>query len=65
MPELGTLENRQAASLAGVAPVDRQSGQWKGKASSREDAPWLRQALYMPALVAVRFNPPLKAKYEA
>ena len=31
MPELGTLENKQAASLASLAPVARQSGQWKGK----------------------------------
>ncbi|MER8817850.1 IS110 family transposase, partial [Mesorhizobium sp. M0965] len=31
MPELGTLANKQVASLAGLAPVDRQSGQWKGK----------------------------------
>jgi transposase len=31
MNELGTLENKQAASLDGLAPVARQSGQWKGK----------------------------------
>jgi transposase len=35
MPELGSLENKQAASLAGLAPVARQSGQWKGKSFIR------------------------------
>lgn len=65
MPELGTLANKQAASLAGLAPVDRQSGQWKGKSFVQGGRSRLRQALYMPALVAIRFNHPLKAKYEA
>jgi transposase len=64
MPELGTLENTQAASLAGLAPVARQSGQWTGRASIRGGRANVRQALYMPALVAMRFNPDLKAKYD-
>ena len=64
MPELGTLENKQAASLAGLAPVARQSGQWKGKSFIRGGRANVRQALYMPALVAARFNPDLKAKYQ-
>jgi transposase len=63
-PELGTLENKQAASLAGLAPVVRQSGQWKGKSFIRGGRANVRQALYMPALVAARFNPALKAKYQ-
>ncbi|MBZ9777291.1 IS110 family transposase [Mesorhizobium sp. CO1-1-8] len=65
MPEIGSLANKQAASLAGLAPVDRQSGQWKGKSFIRGGRSWCRQALYMPALVAIRFNQPLKIKYEA
>lgn len=64
MPELGTLENKQAASLAGLAPVARQSGQWKGKSYIRGGRANVRHALYMPALVAARFNPDLKAKYQ-
>jgi transposase len=64
MPELGSLENKQAASLAGLAPVVRQSGQWKGKAFIHGGRAHVRQALYMPALVAARFNPDLKAKYK-
>lgn len=63
MPELGSLEAKQAASLAGLAPVARQSGRWTGRASIRGGRASLRQALYMPALVAARFNPDLKAKY--
>jgi len=64
MPELGNLDNKQAASLAGLAPVARQSGQWKGKSFIRGGRANVRQALYMPALVAARFNPDLKAKYQ-
>ena len=65
MPELGRLEARQAASLAGVAPVTRESGKWQGRSFIRGGRAVLRQALYMPALVVIRHNPPLKRKYEA
>lgn len=65
MPELGTLEPPEAASLAGLAPVARQSGKWTGRAFIRGGRANVRQALYMPALVAMRFNPDLKAKYQA
>ncbi|MEP7348613.1 MAG: IS110 family transposase [Sphingorhabdus sp.] len=63
MPELGTLENKQAASLAGLAPLARQSGQWTGKSHIHAGRANVRQSLYMPALVAARFNPDIKAKY--
>jgi transposase len=65
MPELGALEHRCAASLAGLAPMAHDSGQHRGKRFVRGGRAHLRQALYMPALVAVRFNAELKAKYEA
>ena len=64
MPELGTLEGKQAASLAGLAPVQRQSGSWKGHAYIRGGRAFLRQALYMPALVACRFNKDSRALYQ-
>lgn len=64
MPELGTLEAKQAASLAGLAPIARQSGRWTGRAFIRGGRASVRRALYMPALVAVRFNPDLKIKYQ-
>jgi transposase len=63
MPELGALEAGQAASLAGLAPVARQSGRWNGRAFIRGGRAAIRQAIYMPALVAARFNPDMKAKY--
>ena len=65
MPELGSLEQGQAASLAGLAPVARQSGNWTGRAFIRGGRANVRQALYMPALVAMRFNPDLKAKHQS
>jgi transposase len=64
MPELGTLGGKQVAALAGLAPVVRESGKWKGKARIKGGRASLRQALYMPALVATRFNPDLKARYD-
>lgn len=63
MPELGELENKQAAALAGLAPITRQSGQWRGKSFVQGGRATVRRALYMPALVAARFNPDLKEKY--
>ena len=65
MPELGTLDPKQAASLAGLAPVARQSGQWKGRSFIQGGRANVRRALYMPALVAARYNPDLKAKYQS
>ncbi|HIE55917.1 MAG TPA: IS110 family transposase [Chromatiaceae bacterium] len=65
MPELGTLAPKQAASLAGLAPVARDSGQWRGKRFIQGGRKFLREALYMPALVAIRFNPDMKMKYQA
>jgi transposase len=65
MPELGTLEHKAAASLAGLAPIARDSGRTSGQRFIRGGRAQLRQALYLPALVAVRFNAQMKAKYEA
>lgn len=64
LPEIGTLERKQAGSLAGLVPHARESGQWKGKSFISGGRKPLRDALYMPALVAMRFNPDLKTKYQ-
>ena len=64
MPELGSLNEKQVAALAGLAPIARQSGNWKGKSFIRGGRQQVRQGLYMPALVAIRFNADLKTKYE-
>lgn len=65
LPEIGTLDRKQAGSLAGLVPHSRESGQWKGKSFISGGRKPLRDALYMPALVAMRFNPDLKTKYAA
>ena len=49
-------------ALPGLPPVSRQSGKWQGKEHIRVGRSLLRRAVYMPALVAVRFNPELKVK---
>ena len=64
MPELGALEPEQAASLAGLAPIARQSGRWTGHAFIRGGRAPVRRAVYMPALVAAQFNPDMKATYD-
>ncbi|KZM49929.1 hypothetical protein OA90_10905 [Labrenzia sp. OB1] len=45
--------------------MTRQSGQWRGKAFIQGGRKFLRDALYMSALVATRFNPDMKGKYQA
>lgn len=64
MPELGTMEARQAAALAGLAPITRQSGKLNGHAHIRGGRAGLRKSLYMPAIVAARFNAELSEKYQ-
>jgi len=64
MPELGALDRRQVASLAGLAPWTRQSGQWRGKSFIGGGRAGVRSALFMGAMVAVQHNRPLKAFYE-
>lgn len=64
-PEIGTLGKKQVACLAGLAPMTRQSGTWKGKTFIQGGRKHLCDALYMPALVASRFNPDLQEKYQA
>lgn len=64
MPELGRLDRRQAAALAGLAPFTRQSGQWRGKSFIGGGRPAVRAALFMASLSAARHNPQLKAFHQ-
>lgn len=64
MPELGQLNRRQAAALAGVSPYNRDSGQWAGKRYISGGRPAVRRALYMAALSASRRNRQLKPFYD-
>ena len=64
LPELGTLDRRQIASLVGVAPVARDSGTRHGRRPIRGGRGAVRAPLYMAALVASRSNPTLRAVYQ-
>lgn len=63
LPELGTLSRKQIAALVGVAPLNRDSGRWRGKRVVWGGRATVRAALYMPTVVAVRWNPTLRAFY--
>jgi transposase len=64
LPELGTLTRRQIAALVGVAPLNRDSGTFRGKRTIWGGRATVRAALYMGALVAARHNRVLKAFYQ-
>jgi len=61
LPELGTLNRRQIAALAGLAPFTRQSGKWRGKSFISGGRTSVRTALFMAAMTAMRCNPALRA----
>jgi len=63
LPELGQLGRRQIAALAGLAPINRDSGQWRGRRCIGGGRRVVRSALYMATVVAVRYNPVLAAFY--
>jgi len=61
LPEIGRLDRRQIAALAGLAPWTRQSGQWKGRSFIGGGRASVRAALHMGAVTAIRHAPALKA----
>ncbi len=64
LPELGELNRKQIAALAGVAPLCRDSGKLRGRRSIWGGRAKVRAALYMGAFSARRSNPVIKAMYE-
>ena len=64
LPELGSLSRRQIAALTGVAPFNRDSGAFRGKRRIRGGRAHSRTALYLSAMVAIRYNPAIKRFYE-
>ena len=64
LPELGTTSHKSISYLVGVAPLNRDSGKFRGKRKIWGGRATIRCVLYMATLVAVRFNPPLKDFYE-
>lgn len=63
LPELGQLNRRAIAKLVGVAPLNRDSGTWRGHRTIHSGRAPVRAAVYMAALVATRCNPVIKAFY--
>jgi transposase len=61
LPELGRLDRKKIAALAGLAPFTRQSGQWRGRSFIGGGRTSVRTALFMGAMTARRHNPILKA----
>jgi transposase len=64
LPELGSLNRRQIAALAGLAPFTRQSGRWRGKSFIGGGRACVRTALFMAAMTAMRHNPVLRAFHQ-
>lgn len=64
LPELGQCDKKQIAALAGVAPMNRDSGQWRGQAHIAGGRLSVRCALYMATLPAIRFNPTIRDFYK-
>jgi transposase len=63
LPELGRLTRREIAKLVGVAPLNRDSGQFKGQRHIWGGRSSIRSTLYMPILSAIQHNPTLRELY--
>lgn len=64
LPELGTLNRKQIAALVGVAPLNRDSGLFRGQRMIWGGRGRIRSVLYMSVTCAIRFNPMLKTFYQ-
>lgn len=64
LPELGRLNRRQIAALVGVAPINRDSGTYRGKRMTGGGRRDLRARLFMPTLCAIRCNPVIREFYQ-
>ena len=64
LPELGHLGRREIASLVGIAPFARDSGTFRGTRRIRGGRASVRTVLYLAAMTASRFNPPLSELYQ-
>jgi transposase len=64
LPELGTLDRRKMAALCGLAPFHRDSGGMRGMRHCIGGRSKVRAALYMATIVAIRYNPRIRAHYQ-
>ena len=65
LPELGQLDRRRIAALVGVAPINRDSGQMRGKRTIAGGRADVRNALYTATLAAIRWNPVISKHYKS
>ena len=61
LPELGRLDRRRIAALAGLAPIARDSGAFRGRRMIMGGRPHIRRVLYMATLTAIKHNPAIRA----
>ena len=64
LPELGYISNKQASSLVGVAPINRESGRYKGQRKIQGGRHQVRTVLYMAMMSAIQSNPVFKDMYQ-
>ena len=64
MPELGYLTNKEAASLIGVVPFNKESGRYEGQRNSRGGRHKIRTVMYMAMMSVMQCNPVFKATYQ-
>ncbi len=64
LPELGRLSRHKIAALVGLAPFNRDSGQFRGRRMVTGGRPSVRRVLYMATLTAIRRNPAIAAFYQ-
>jgi len=64
VPEIGTMNRKQISALVGVAPLNRDSGKYKGRRSIWGGRAKVRTVLYMCAVTAIRCNPKIKVFYD-
>ena len=64
LPELGQLNRKQIAALVGIAPMNRDSGNYKGKRFIRGGRHKVRTVLYVSMMSAIQSHPKIKPMYE-
>ncbi|MCE0558791.1 IS110 family transposase [Motilimonas sp. E26] len=64
LPELGYISNKEASSLVGVAPMNKESGRYKGQRKIQGGRHQVRTVLYMAMMSAIQSNPVFKATYQ-
>ncbi|MGE0086271.1 MAG: transposase [Desulfococcaceae bacterium] len=64
LPEIGTMNSKEIAALTGTAPVNRDSGQFRGKRMTGGGRGEIRSLMFMPTLAAIRHNPVIRIFYQ-